>query len=282
MRARVSPTWLAVAIVASLGTSALAEPLATPPPGWTGGPNTELAAQAQAQPHFGTTGATIAAERYDAPAPGVVMFIVRASAPTTNAAAAAGAELAALRDHGPNVQVVETNQRVDDASKSVEASITWRDVSTKTTDTTRAILVATRDRITEVTGECLAANGTATTLVDACKAALQTLRVDVDVATRILFAPSTTDAPHTSSATNTAPAMSTVPAMSTTPSSRPSLPPITVPQDDPPWDKRPLIVGAGLVALACVFWWNRRRRARMTATASPAPKDGTRGGADER
>jgi hypothetical protein len=261
----------------ALGTRAFAEPIVAPPAGWHGGPNAELAAQSTARPHFGTSGAAVLAERYDAPTPGIVLFAVRTSAPTTNAAAAAAAELAALRDHGPNVQVVETREHVDDASKSVEAIVDWRDVSTKTTDATRTILVATRDRITSITGECLAASDTAPALIDACKAALQTLRVDVDAAARIAFAPG----PSVPTATDNAPGMSTVPTNA--PSGRPTIPPIAVPQDDPPWDKRPLIVGAGLVVLAGVFWWNRKRRRRFAAesgTAPPGPS-GSRGGSDE-
>jgi hypothetical protein len=34
-------------------------------------------------------------------------------------------------------------------------------------------------------------------------------------------------------------------------------------QDPPPADRRPLFVGAGIVVLAAIFWWNRQRRERF-------------------
>ena len=42
--------------------------------------------------------------------------------------------------------------------------------------------------------------------------------------------------------------------------SRIALPPMVIPQDRPATDRRPVYVGAGLIAFAVVFWWNRRRR----------------------
>ena len=41
------------------------------------------------------------------------------------------------------------------------------------------------------------------------------------------------------------------------------LPPISIPQDAPSRDRRPVYIGAGIVILAAVFYWNRRRRARL-------------------
>ncbi|TMQ15155.1 MAG: hypothetical protein E6J90_01150 [Deltaproteobacteria bacterium] len=61
--------------------------------------------------------------------------------------------------------------------------------------------------------------------------------------------------------------------------SRIKLPPIVVTPDRPPVDRRPMYLGAGLIVLAVVFWWNRRRRDRFeredgTAPARPArPRD---------
>jgi hypothetical protein len=45
--------------------------------------------------------------------------------------------------------------------------------------------------------------------------------------------------------------------------SRIKLPPMVVSQDRPPVDRRPIYLGMGLVVLAAVFWWNRRRRDRF-------------------
>jgi hypothetical protein len=44
---------------------------------------------------------------------------------------------------------------------------------------------------------------------------------------------------------------------------RVKLPPMTVPLDPPPRDRRPFYVGLGLVVMATAFWWNRRQRDRF-------------------
>jgi hypothetical protein len=44
---------------------------------------------------------------------------------------------------------------------------------------------------------------------------------------------------------------------------RVALPPMVVQQDRAAADRRPMYIGAGLIALALVFWWNRRRRDRF-------------------
>jgi hypothetical protein len=45
--------------------------------------------------------------------------------------------------------------------------------------------------------------------------------------------------------------------------SRPTLTPITVAAPQRESDRRPIYVGFGLVVLAAVFWWNRRRREKF-------------------
>jgi hypothetical protein len=58
--------------------------------------------------------------------------------------------------------------------------------------------------------------------------------------------------------------------------SRIRLPAIVVAQDPPDVDRRPIYLGAGLIVLAAMFWWNRRRRDRFeredhgSAPARPA------------
>jgi hypothetical protein len=53
------------------------------------------------------------------------------------------------------------------------------------------------------------------------------------------------------------------------------LPPMAIAQDKPPIDRRPIYIGAGLVVLAAVFYWNRRRRDRFDREDAPetAPDD---------
>jgi hypothetical protein len=53
------------------------------------------------------------------------------------------------------------------------------------------------------------------------------------------------------------------------------IPPIVIRQDKPALDQRPLYVGAGLVVLAAVFWWNRRQRERFDRD-SERPNDDDR------
>jgi hypothetical protein len=52
-----------------------------------------------------------------------------------------------------------------------------------------------------------------------------------------------------------------LPTMSDMP--RGTLPPIEVTPPAPAPDRRPVFVGAGIVLLAGLFWWNQRRRARL-------------------
>jgi hypothetical protein len=52
-----------------------------------------------------------------------------------------------------------------------------------------------------------------------------------------------------------------LPTMSEMP--RGTLPPIEVAPPAPAPDRRPVFVGAGIVMLAALFWWNQRRRARL-------------------
>jgi hypothetical protein len=52
-----------------------------------------------------------------------------------------------------------------------------------------------------------------------------------------------------------------LPTMSDMP--RGTLPPIEVAPPPPTPDRRPVFVGAGIVLLAGLFWWNQRRRARL-------------------
>jgi len=43
---------------------------------------------------------------------------------------------------------------------------------------------------------------------------------------------------------------------------------MTIPQEGRATDRRPVYGGFGLVILAAVFWWNRRRRAQREDKAS--------------
>jgi hypothetical protein len=64
---------------------------------------------------------------------------------------------------------------------------------------------------------------------------------------------------------DTSPAEPATPPATTEPQRHVPLPPIAVPHEGPRTDLRPAIVGAGIVALAFGFWWNRRRRERFAS-----------------
>ena len=52
---------------------------------------------------------------------------------------------------------------------------------------------------------------------------------------------------------------------------RVALPPLVLPHAPPGPDRRPMYVGAGLIVLGAVFWWNRRRRDRFDREDGGAP-----------
>lgn len=45
--------------------------------------------------------------------------------------------------------------------------------------------------------------------------------------------------------------------------------PLNVPPAEPQPDRRPMFIGAGIVVLAGLFWWNARRRARIEHEEDP-------------
>jgi hypothetical protein len=49
------------------------------------------------------------------------------------------------------------------------------------------------------------------------------------------------------------------------------FPPTVIPQPPREPDRRAVYIGAGLIALALMFWWNRRRRDRFDREERSAP-----------
>ncbi|HTR51886.1 MAG TPA: hypothetical protein VMJ10_14320 [Kofleriaceae bacterium] len=235
---------------------ASAGPIAKPPAGWKGGANDELVHATGLIPHFGNVHGIIEAERYDAPKPGVVLDVTRVAATTSAHDSAARAEIDQL--HAPldsGVRETEWHEKFDAATKLAEARQVYRDSSVKLGGTVRLVIAATADRIVAAKGECLAADDADPALLQACIAALDTLDPDVDPKDRVVIDLDAKTSTSTSTSTST---------MSPPPPHVP-LAPIPIPQEQPRTDVRPVIVGAGIVALAIVFWWNRRRRARYEA-----------------
>jgi hypothetical protein len=248
--AEMTRAWLLV-LVAS---TAAAGPIATPPAGWQGGANDELVHATGLIPHFGNVHGIIEAERYDAPKPGVMLDLTRVTATTAAHDAAARAEIDQL--HAPpdsGVRETEWHEGFDLAAKQAVARQVYRDGSVKLGGTVRLVIAATADRIVAVKGECLAADDADPAAVQTCIAALATLDVGVDAKERVGIDLDAKTGASTSTST------------STIPTAHVPLAPIEIPHEEPKTDLRPVAVGAGLLVLAIVFWWNRKRRARFAA-----------------
>lgn len=215
--------------------------LVTAPVGWQGGANRELVEETGRVGHFGGVHGVIEAERWDAPQPGVVLYVTRVAANVGSPEDAAAAELATFT-HGTLAPVVKAG--------ALDADTTWQDGDV--TGATRMIIAATADRIVAVKGECFEGAGAAAKDVAACVQALATLDAGIPVADRVPLTP---------------PAAPAAPAVAPTLTTRGlteqhvTMPPMSVPPAAPGPDRRPIYTGAGLVVIAAIFWWNRRRRA---------------------
>lgn len=234
-----------------------------PPAGWT--PDDALA-EPPAATRFGGTPTKVTVWAYKAGVPGAVLHVSRAEAPLAadDRDRLASAELeeprAALRRQ-TGATAEQDNQRYDAAAKQLEAYVKWRDASL--IDATRMLIAADARRTVAVTGQCLLAADAAPALVSACEAALATLDPEVPAASRVPLAlvPVVADAPQVPS-----------PAVLDDPG-RVALPPIMV---DPPAaqrDMRPIYLGAGLIVIAGLAWWNRKRREKFE---QDHPREGAR------
>jgi len=242
-----------------LAGAAHAGPMVKPPAGWTGGPDAELVRRTGTIAHFGGARGAIEAERYDAPKPGVVLYVTRVAANADAPAAVAPLELDNVHPSAESaLRPTRESQGVDPARRQLVAGVGWRDSTSHVTGDARIVIAATTSRVVAVKGECLAAEDAPPALVDACAAALETLDPGIDVKDRVELAFETGSAAPPAPTTPTA----SSPQPSLSDGSHVPLPPLVIPQDRPPADRRPVFVGLGIAILAAVFWWNSRRRAR--------------------
>ena len=253
-------------ILITAGTAfADARPLVKPPAGWTADTAQADALRIKSNDlsHFGgATRSFATAEVYIAPKPGVALFVTAVAAKVSverDAAARvavdelhASSQRAALA--GSGIREEGWQERVDAAAKQVEATLTWRDTGAATVTNARMLVAADPENLVSITGECLAADGADPALVAACRAALATLDPGLDPAKRVAIALAPTGSRPT--------APGGEPARMSDGTHTP-LPPMAVRQEDRSTDRRPVYVGAGIVLLAGLFWWNRRRRARF-------------------
>jgi hypothetical protein len=213
--------------------------LVTAPVGWQGGANRELVEQTGKVGHFGGVHGVIEAERYDAPEPGVVLYVTRVSANVGAPNDAAAAELATFT-HGSLEPEVK--------DKALDGNVTWKDGDVN--GATRMVIAATADRIVAVKGECYYGNDASAKDVASCVQALGSLDVGIAVKDRVALTVPAAPAPTVPSLTAPGLTEQHVP-----------MPPMTVKQPTPGPDRRPVYAGAGLIVIAAIFWWNRRRRA---------------------
>ena len=209
--------------------------IVTPPVGWTGGVSRELVEQTGREGHLGGVHGVIEAERWDAPGGGLVLYVTRVMATTSSPGDAAAAEVGMV--HHP-----VTGDHVRDGLRIVDTAWAEGDVH----GAGRLVIGASADRVVAVTGECYAGAGQQLT---ACTAALATLETGIDAKDRIAI-PEASHVPAVPQLTTPGPSATHV-----------TMPPVHLRQDAQT-DYRPVYVGAGLIVIAAVFWWNRKRAGR--------------------
>ena len=253
----------ALAVLVLLAGVATAGPVVTPPAGWTPRESLELGKTIGELGHFGTHAmATIGAAEVTPPSDlGVTLVATRVAMKVANDPAAVRAEVDTFHGasqraqlSGSVVQEQGWQEKVDD--KQVEATLAFHDTTNHITSTSRMLIVATADQLIEVTGECLARDAADAAALAACKAALATLDPGADARVALALAPAGTAAPEHEETVHSGPTLSEGP--------RTPLPPMVVrPDTQPDVDRRPVFIGAGIVLLAIVFWWNMKRRALL-------------------
>jgi hypothetical protein len=215
--------------------------LIVPPPGWTGGANQALVEQTGRVGHFGGVHGVIEAERYDGPGL-VVLYVTRVSATSADIGGAAEAEINVL-GHPVTARTTQDN--------AIVVNTAWHDAYVSST--ARLVIAARGDHIVAVSGECYVGASADHTVTLAqpvastrCLEALETLDTGIKPADRTAI-PAPSSVPPAPQLTTPGPSQTHV-----------AMPPISVRQE-PQTDRRPVYVGAGLIVIAAVFWWNRRR-----------------------
>jgi hypothetical protein len=282
--ARKTMTFLGAAVlVAMLAGAAWAAPgsLVTAPAGWRADPEqaTSLAQRFAATTQFGgvLTATATAAEAYVADRPGVALFATRATAALSDPAQAAIAARFALDDLRATSQRAALadgaaakpwlQENTDAQDHAVSATLRWTDRLSHALAGARVVVASDGARIVAVTGECFASDTADPVRVEACRAALASLDTGIPAQNRIALAPA---APAQTRATSelqpqmrAAPSPADREAPRLDDGSRMPLPPITIPQEPRGDDRRMFYLGAGVLLLAVLFWWNRKQRDRF-------------------
>lgn len=167
----------------------------------------------------------------------------------------------------PKITIDKTASAADSARRQIDATVQWTDEPSKLSTTSRLVVVANTDTIVAVTVEC-SHGEMKSPQVAACLAALDTLDpgVPVDQRVPLSLAPEGSEPPPGPDATGPKPSRPSSGQPSTmSDGSHAPMPPITLQRTETKrtTDKRPVYVGLGIVVLAALFWWNRRRRERF-------------------
>jgi hypothetical protein len=264
----VRSLFAAVALAGALAfttAEAAPTPLVTPPAGWHEDPeiSSELSMKAAGAHPLGDTPTTSAAQAYFPATPGIGLYVTRSAAQTgTDHGAAARAALDAFEGAPERAKLLGATVTVgahdaSDAASQHVATLTWTDTAQGITTTSRLVIAANAQGLVAVSGECMGTTRDAA-LVDACTKALATLDPGIPAADRV---------PVVIAAAAAAPP----PAPAVQPSRMQSEPArlddgtklhLEVGPAKRATDMRPVYVGAGVLVLALIFWWNRRRRGK--------------------
>ena len=246
---------LSFALVLLGGVAAAAPtPIATPPAGWRADPEqaAQIAGNASAQQRP-------AVEVWVPVQSGVALIVSRFSSTPASADAARAAidDMFGAADRAriitPTAQILERSDHYDADRKEVVAT---QSVKSDTITVSRLVIAMDKDHTTAALGECVIRDDAPAATVEQCKTALVTL--DPAIAARVAFT-----LPDSTAVKLEAPPATKQLQPTMTDGSKFTMPPITVPQEEPAKDRRPMYVGAGLVVLAAAFWWNRRARAKF-------------------
>lgn len=250
---------LALLFVTSLAHAAPGA-MVTPPKGWLPDPERAagVAQKEQALKHFGGAKVVVATEAYVAAKPDVALFVTRVTSeallgPQPAAARVAVDEFAGKPFDGPDAYDPETRQLVVRTDAS--------DAAVGTRTTSHLVVVFDQTRVISVRGDCLSGPDAESGDLNACTQALATLDAGVPLDQRIAVTLAARDVTPAAPTEDRAPVTRTAPSI--TDGQDVHLAPMTIAQAKGDPDRRPIYIGAGIVVLAVVFWWNRRQRERF-------------------
>lgn len=252
----------------------------TPPPGWRvdEGRSRGLERATAAEEHFGGVPVHVSAQHLFGPSPGGLLLVTEIATATMPAdpAGAAATELHGVKSGaealGDGVKITDWKITGDAAARVTEAKLTWSDDSLGTTTVARTLVFAARGHLVRIEAACIIA-ADAGALRAPCEAALATLEPLAPVAERAeLVIPA---APPPALAPADVPPMPRGeltkggPSMGERDGAMPVVIKVTPPPSGAKKDRRPLYVGAGLLVIAAVYFWNRKKKQAGSPEAKP-------------